>query len=150
MDGQEKTPRHNSTTGNSGLNFAAWQLSRRGWYVSQTVRNARGSDLIVTDANETVYFGVQSKALSKRFPVPLGHDLQKLRSEWWIITILANSDSPICYILRLEEVRALAGQDKTGGKWWLDPKVYDRGEFREAWHRLVPPLARIGPAIIPL
>ena len=106
-----------------------------------TIRNARGSDLIVTDADETVFFGVQSKGSSKRYPVPLGMSLESLRSDWWVITIHANSDSPVCYVLRLEEVRALAGQDKNGGKWWLDPKAYDRDEFREAWHRLNPPVA---------
>jgi hypothetical protein len=148
---EESKPRQRSQiTGNSGLNYAAWQLSRRGWHVMPTIRNAKGSDLIVTDADETVFFGVQSKGFSKRYPVPLGLSLASLRSDWWIITIHANSDSPICFVLRLEEVRALAGQDKNGGKWWLDPKAYDREEFREAWHRLDPLSVRIGPAIMPL
>ncbi|MCB2110190.1 MAG: hypothetical protein H6895_03065 [Defluviimonas sp.] len=30
-------------TGNAGLNYAAWQLSRRGWHVMPTIRNARGT-----------------------------------------------------------------------------------------------------------
>ena len=139
---EESKPRQRSQiTGNSGLNYAAWQLSRRGWHVMPTIRNAKGSDLIVTDADETVFFGVQSKGFSKRYPVPLGLNLASLRSEWWVITIHANSDSPVCYVLRLEEVRSLATQDKNGGKWWLEPKAYDREEFREAWQRLLPNLA---------
>lgn len=138
---ETKQRQRSQITGNSGLNYAAWQLSRRGWHVMPTIRNARGSDLIVTDADETVFFGVQSKGFSKRYPVPLGMSLESLRSDWWVITIHANSDSPVCYVLRLEEVRTLAGQDKNGGKWWLDPKAYDRDEFREAWHRLNPPVA---------
>jgi len=44
-------------TGNAGLNYASWQLSRRGWHVMPTIRNARGSDLIVTDGDETVFYG---------------------------------------------------------------------------------------------
>ncbi len=103
-----------------------------------TIRNARGSDLIVTNEEETIFFGVQSKGLSKRFPVPLGLSLDALRSDWWVITIHANSDSPTCYVLRLDEVRTLASQDKNGGKWWLEPKAYDRDEFRETWHRVAP------------
>ena len=102
-----------------------------------TVRNARGSDLIVTNDDETVYFGVQSKALSKRVPVPLGLNLDTLRSDWWIITINANTDKPVCFILRLDEIRALAFRSKDAGAYWLQPKAYDRDEFREAWHRLV-------------
>lgn len=42
-------------TGNAGLYHAAWQLTRRGWHVMPTVRNARGSDLIVTNSEETVF-----------------------------------------------------------------------------------------------
>ena len=43
-------------TGNAGLNYVAWQLSRRGWHVMPTIRNARGADLIVTNEDETVFF----------------------------------------------------------------------------------------------
>lgn len=136
-------------TGNAGLNYAAWQLSRRGWHVMPTIRNARGSDLIAINDDETCILGVQSKALSKRNPVPLGLNLDNLRSDWWIITIHANSDNPVCYVLRLAEVRALAFQDKSGGAYWLQPTAYDKAEFRDAWHRLESsPEAR--PASIPL
>lgn len=135
MDVKPTHPRH-QITGNSGLNYAAWQLSRRGWHVMPTVRNARGSDLIATNAEETVFFGIQSKALNKRNAVPLGMSLDSLRSEWWIITIHANADSPICYILKLEEVKQCASQDKNGGAYWLEPRAYDQDVFREAWGRL--------------
>lgn len=103
-----------------------------------TIRNARGSDLIVTDADETMFFGVQSKALSKRSAVPLGRSLEGLRSEWWVITVRANSDQPVCYVLRLDEVRSLAAQDRNGGAFWLEPSAYEREEFREAWDRAIP------------
>jgi hypothetical protein len=127
-------------TGNSGLQFASWQLSRRGWHAMPTVRNARGSDIIVTNSDETVFFGVQSKALSKRDPVPLGTSLENLRSKWWIITIKANSDQPICFILSLEEVKERAIANKSGKQaYWLQPTAYDHPEFREAWHRLGDP-----------
>jgi hypothetical protein len=123
-------------TGNAGLNYTAWQLSRRGWHVTPTIRNARGSDMFVTDEAEKVKFGVQSKALSKRHSVPLGLNLDILRSEWWIITVHANSDSPVCYIMRLEEVQRLATQDSKQGNYWLIARSYDQPEFREAWHRI--------------
>jgi hypothetical protein len=128
----------NSMTGNAGLNYAAWQLSRRGWHVMPTIRNARGSDLIVTDADESLFFGVQSKALAKRSAVPLGKSIDALRSDWWVITMGANSDAPVCFILHREEVQQLASQDANGGAFWLNPPAYDRAEFREAWHRMGP------------
>lgn len=49
--------------------------------------------------------------------MPLGLNLGNLRSDWWVIAIRANSESPTCYVLRLDEVRALAGQDKNGGAY---------------------------------
>ena len=134
---EESKPRHRSQiTGNAGLNYAAWQLSRRGWHVLPTIRNAKGSDMFVTNADETVFFGVQSKGFNKRYPVPLGMNLAALRSDCWVITIHANSDAPICFVLRLDDVRSLASQDKNGGKWWLEPKAYDKDEFREAWDQI--------------
>lgn len=130
------TSYRSSMTGNAGLNYAAWQLSRRGWHVMPTIRNVRGSDLIVTDAEETIFFGIQSKALSKRSAVPLGKSLEALRSQWWIITVFANSDNPICFIMKRNEVQSLAAQDANGGAYWLNPPAYDRDEFRGAWHRI--------------
>lgn len=127
---------HSAMTGNAGLNYASWQLSRRGWHVMPTIRNARGSDLIVTDGDETVFFGVQSKALGKRQAVPLGRNLEGLRSDWWVITMHANSDRPVCFVMRSEEVRQLATQDKNGGAYWLEPRAFDQDEFREAWDRI--------------
>lgn len=123
-------------TGNAGLSYAAWQLSRRGWHVTPTIRNARGSDMLVTDAEEDVKFGVQSKALSKRQAVPLGRNLENLRSEWWVVTIHANSDQPVCFVMRKEEVQTNASQDKNGGAYWLEPRDYDRDEYRNAWDRI--------------
>lgn len=108
-------------TGNSGLYYVAWQLSRRGWHVMPTVRNARGSDLILVNDDETVFLGVQSKALSKRQAVGLGRGTDDLRSEWWVITVRANADEPVSFVMTLAEVRALAKQDRNGGAWWLDP-----------------------------
>lgn len=69
-------------TGNSGVNYAAWQLSRRGWHVMQTIRNARGSDMFITNSDETQFFGVQSKGFQNRPAVPLGPRLESLRSDW--------------------------------------------------------------------
>ena len=80
MAARPRSQFESAMTGNAGLSYAMWQLSRRGWHVLPTIRNARGSDLIVTDSDETIFFGVQSKALGKRHAVPLGRDIEGLRS----------------------------------------------------------------------
>lgn len=127
-------------TGNAGLYHVARELSRRGWHVMPTVRNARGADLYAASDDEATVLPIQSKALSKRDPVPLGGSLDTLRSPWWIITIRANTAAPTCYVLTMEEVKALAhrGVSPTTGKvsYWLQPKSYCQPEYEEAWHRL--------------
>jgi hypothetical protein len=128
-------------TGNAALHYAAWQLSRKGWNVMLTARNSKGSDLFCSNDAETIMFGVQSKGLSKRDPVGLGNNLANLRSDWWIITTRAKTDAPVCFILRLSEVKELAyhsnpEKSRTGAaSIWLQPAAYDQPQFREAWHR---------------
>lgn len=129
----------NQLTGNAGMYHVARELSRSGWHVMPTVRNARGADLYAVSADETSVLAIQSKALSKKAPVPLGTDLEKLRSPWWIVTTEANSPSPTCYVLTLDEVKAGAHRGvNASGKvsYWLQPKAYALDRFKEAWKRL--------------
>ncbi len=51
------------------------------------------------------------------------------------LTVHANTESPVCFIMRLGEVRELAFHDRNGA-YWLQPTAYDKDEFREAWHRI--------------
>ena len=129
-------------TGNAGLYHVAREMSRRGWHVMPTVRNAKGADLYAASSDETRVLPIQSKALSKRHPVPLGGSLDNLCSQWWIITINANSDLPTCFVLTLDEVKASAhrGENASGKvSYWLQPPSYDQLEYRDAWHRLGEP-----------
>lgn len=129
-------------TGNAGLYHVARELSRRGWHVMPTVRNARGADLYAASEDETRVLPIQSKALSKRSPVPLGGSLETMRSHWWVVTINANSDLPTCFVLTLAEVKSAArrGESATGTvSYWLQPRDYDQPEYRDAWHRLGEP-----------
>lgn len=107
-----------------------------------TVRNARGADLYAASADERIVLPIQSKALTKRVPVPLGANLQTLRSQWWIVTINAISDRPTCFVLTLKEVRdgAHRGVNEAGKvSYWLQPKAYALEEYHEAWERLGDP-----------
>lgn len=129
-------------TGNAAMHYAAWQLSRKGWNVMPTARNAKGSDLFCANDDESIMFGVQSKGLSKKVAVPCGTSLDNLRSDWWIITVGPKGENPTCFILTLAEVKALCvrsdpAKSKTGtAAYWLPAKCYMHPEFQEAWHRL--------------
>lgn len=129
-------------TGNSGLYHVARELSRRGWHVMPTVRNARGADLYAASDDESRVLPIQSKALSIRNSVLLGSSLENLRSEWWVITINATTNSPTCYVMTLEEVKSSAQSGvNSSGKvtYWLQANAYCLEKYREAWHRLGEP-----------
>ena len=137
MAKKPRTQHEKAMTGNAGLNYAGWQLSRRGWHVMPTIRNARGSDLFVTNDDESVFLGIQSKALDGHAAVKLGQSLEALRSDFWIITVKANSDAPTCYVLSLDDVKRGASRDKGGEQaFWLERRDYEKEEFREAWDRM--------------
>lgn len=107
-----------------------------------TVRNARGADLYAASDDELRVLPIQSKALSKRAPVPLGGSLGRLCSRWWVITINANTAAPTCFVLTLDEVKAAAhrGVNAAGTvSYWLQPKSYALAEYQEAWDRLGSP-----------
>lgn len=87
-----------------------------------TVRNARGADLYAASDDEQRVLPIRSKALSKRAPVLLGGSLDRLCSRWWVVTINANTASPTCYVLTLDEVKAGAhrGENAAGTvSYWL-------------------------------
>jgi len=129
-------------TGKAGLYHVARELSRRGWHVMPTVRNARGADLYAASDDESRVLPVQSKALSKKDPVPLGGSLDTLRSDWWVVTIHANTAAPTCYVLTKDEVKAAAhrGMSETGKvSYWLQPSSYALPQYQEAWDRLGSP-----------
>lgn len=108
-----------------------------------TMRNARGADLYAASENESRVIPIQSKALSKKAPVPLGASLDSLRSDWWVITLNANTASPTCYVLTRDEVKTAAhrGVNASGTvSYWLPPKAYVLPEYLEAWDRLGSPV----------
>ena len=139
---RERNLKH-QLTGNAGMYHVARELSRRGWHVMPTVRNARGADLYAASDDESRVLPIQSKALSKRNPVPLGNNLDKLCSVWWVITVNANEAVPTCYVLSLSEVKAAAHRGVNAAgivSYWLQPKSYAIEEYREAWWRFGDPM----------
>ncbi|HET6633075.1 MAG TPA: hypothetical protein VFG73_10265 [Rhodanobacteraceae bacterium] len=120
-----------------GLYYACYRLSRMGWNVMPTARNARGIDIIAYNGDATDFMGVQVKALSKRSPVPLGGSLDKVMGRFWIIVNNLLKE-PRAFILRPNEVKELAARGEKDGRvsYWLQPVAYDKPEFREAWGRI--------------
>jgi hypothetical protein len=124
-------------TGNVGLYYCCYQLSLRGWNVMPTARNARGIDVIAYDGTASKFLGIQVKALSKRNPVPLGTNLEKIMGDFWII-VNNVAERPVAFIMLPSEVkkRAHRGEVDSRVSFWLQPAAYDQPSFREAWARL--------------
>ena len=72
-------------TGNIGMYYACYQLSRRGWNVMPTSRNAKGIDIIAYDKSGTEFIGIQVKTLTKKSPVPLGYSARNTKPAFRII-----------------------------------------------------------------
>jgi hypothetical protein len=124
-------------TGNVGLYYACYRLSRLGWNVMPTARNARGIDLVAYNFDQSRFIGVQVKALSKRNPVPLGKSLDKIVGDFWVI-VNRTAREPTAFILLPSEVKERAHRGEKEGRvsYWLQPGAYDNDSFREAWERI--------------
>lgn len=125
-------------TGNIGLYYTCYKLSRLGWNVMPTARNAKGIDIVAYKSDCSGYIGIQVKTLSKRAPVPLGTSLKNIMGDYWVIVNNVIKE-PSVYILLPEEVRESAhrGVSKKGKvSYWLQPRSYETDEYREAWDRI--------------
>jgi hypothetical protein len=126
-------------TGNIGLYYVCYQLSRLGWSVMPTSRNARGIDIIAyyVDEEATKTISVQVKTLSKRAPVPLGNCIDQLLGDFWCIVNDVDHE-PRVYVMKPHEVRERAHRGEKDGKvsFWLQPKSYEIEEFANAWERI--------------
>jgi hypothetical protein len=126
--------------GNVGLYFVCYKLSCLGWNVMPTARNARGVDIVIYSQDAKRTLTIQVKSLSKSPPVPLGHSLNKLFGNFFIICRNVATDKPECFILKPEEIEPLAhetvGNDVRKGSFWLQPKEYNLDKFREKWDRI--------------
>jgi hypothetical protein len=124
-------------TGNVGLYFCCYRLSLRGWNVMPTARNARGVDIIAYSRDASRFVGVQVKALSKRFPVPLVTSLGKVMGDFWVVVNKVASE-PSAFVLLPSEVKSLAHRGEKEGRvsFWLQPSDYEQPQFREAWGRI--------------
>lgn len=147
-----QTERNNQVVGNVGLFFVCYRLSRLGWNVMPTARNARGVDVLIYSHDASRTRTLQVKALSKRSPVPLGRSIDRLFGDFFVICRNVASDTPECFVLTPAEVQRLAHRGEKNGitTFWLQPKQYESDEFREQWERIgrgVSDLERIDEAV---
>lgn len=123
--------------GNAGLYYTCYRLSCLGWNVMPTSRNARGIDIVAYSSDGSCFKGIQVKALSKRNPVPIGANLDKIMGEFWVI-VNNVLEKPTAFVMLPSEVKDMVHRGEKEGRvsYWLQPNSYDREEYREAWDRI--------------
>jgi hypothetical protein len=128
----------NQVVGNIGLFYVCYRLSRLGWNVMPTARNARGIDILIYSQDAKQTHVLQVKTLSRRSPVPLGTKLEGLFGDFLVICRNASLPTPECFIMTPAEVRNLAHKGVKEGRtsFWLQPKQYEQAKYHEAWHRI--------------
>ena len=131
------TSKNNQVVGNIGLFYVCYRLSRNGWNVMPTARNARGIDILIYSEDAKRTSALQVKSLSRRSPVPLGTKLENLFGDFFIICRNVVLATPECFVLKPAEVRELAHRGEKDGKtgFWLQPKQSEQADFHEAWQR---------------
>jgi hypothetical protein len=125
------------TVGNIGL-FYVYRLSRMGWNVMPTARNAKGIDILIYSQDASQTRTIQVKTLSKRSPVPLSNKLDHLFADFVVVCRDVIREIPECFILTPAEIRKLVHRGEKNGKvsFWLQPRDYATEQFREKWERI--------------
>jgi hypothetical protein len=140
------------TVGNIGLYYVCDRLSRLGWNVMPTARNARGIDILIYSEYAKRKKTIQVKTLSRDGAVSLGESLNHLFGDSFVVCRQIMRETPECFVLRPKEVRHLAQRREKAGKtsFWLQARDYGTEKFREKWDRIGSGLFLIPAAPLPL
>jgi hypothetical protein len=111
-----------------GLYAVCWELSKRGWNVMPTSRNARGVDIVAFDQAAEKKITVQVKSLSKGPVVPMGKDPHPI-ADYLVVARGVDGKDPQFFVARRDQ---LENKIKCyGKKYWLQPAEYER--FKDKW-----------------
>lgn len=121
------TRTNNQLTGNVGLYYVCYRLSRLGWNVLPTSRNARGVDIVVYDQKGKRRHTIQVKTLSTENNIPLGSDSSPLLADYLVICRNVSIE-PELFVAEMAEARHAAINHK-GGLWIPTPR-YEKFDTR--------------------
>ena len=126
-------PRNNQITGNVGMYYACYQLSKLGLNVMPTARNAKGADILAYAADQSRFLTFQVKAMTKRTNISLGKTLDSVTCDWWLVVVDAYGH-PVTYVMTPDEVRQSAKLYRE--TWWAQGAVFDNPGTRDRWDRI--------------
>jgi hypothetical protein len=131
-----KKVKDNQRVGNIGLYYVCYRLSRDGWNVMPTSRNARGVDIVAYDQEAKQKLTLQVKSLSKHLGVPLGGSVENLIADYVVICFDVAGANPGCSIMKPDEIRNRVVRQEKDGKpsYWLSHNVYREPQYK--WGRI--------------
>ena len=129
-------PRFNDrqVTGNVGLFFICYKLSRRGWNVLPTSRNARGIDVLAYGKHGEKFLTVQAKGYTRKAAIGPFKDKTDVIADFYIVAWNVYR-SPLIYILSKDEVISLLTPNNDG-KYWVEYRDYGKPNFLEKWDKV--------------
>lgn len=131
---KEKAFNNKQRTGNIGLFYISYKLSRLWWNVLLTSRNARGADAIIYNKAFDKEYSIQTKGFTDEEAVGPFKGKSYVAEDFYIIATFVYK-CPIVYILTGEEVKENLKENKDG-KYFLDKKRYLKEEFKEKWEKI--------------
>lgn len=123
----------NHNTGNIGLHYACYRLAVEGWNVMPTARNARGVDILASDATGKA-IAIQVKTLSGVNPVNI-KDVETLAAGFVIVVMNARgikAGGPTCYVLTTKQARKIVTPHAT--RPWITVAALE--PYLEKWSQL--------------
>jgi len=118
--------------GNMGLYYVCYELSKKGWNVLLTSRNAKGVDVVIYNQKATQTHTIQVKALSEKDSVPFGSN-PDIIAEYVIICRKVFDEKPEMFIIKSDKVKDNIHKEEKDNKisYWLEPKDYEK--YKDKW-----------------
>jgi len=120
-------------TGNVGLFYISYRLSRMGWNVLPTSRNAKGIDILSYGKDGETFHTIQAKGYTDIEAIGPFKKKTEVIADYYIIASSVYQ-APGTYILTKEEVREHLTPHE--GVYWLEIKDYKKPEFLEKWDKI--------------
>ena len=125
-------------TGNVGLFYIGYKLSRLGWNVLPTIKNAKTIDMMAYNEKGDK-ISIQCKGCTNTESVGPFKNIEDIIADYYIISTDVYR-KPLTYILTKDDVRNNLTKNKNG--YWLeksrkrDNNFYMNDEFREKWDKI--------------
>jgi hypothetical protein len=137
MDKKRNEKSNKQITGNIGLFYTCYQLSKLGWNCLPTTRNAKGIDIIIYSQNAKRKYTIQVKSLSEINAVPMGKN-KDIIADFLVIVVNVYKDKPDVFILTKEEAKEMIDprhtEDKTS--YWIQKDKYNSDEYKNKWDKI--------------